>query len=158
MSRLVYDGNYHAYWLDAAPASATAPTMAEITAGTDITVFLTKDGFNPNVTNNRVTGGDLSTKFTDQSMGTWTAEGSLTFYLDAASGGNTAWDTLGDFATGCLIITPFAAAASGGSAYVFPDVELGVRAIQQTAENARQKATVNFACRQEPALDATVAA
>lgn len=157
MSRLVYDGNYKVFWLAAKPANTSAPTTTEISAGTEITAYLTKDGFNPNVTNNRVTGGDLSTKFTDESMGTWSAQLAVTGYMDDGASANVLWDTLADGASGCIIACPFGAPATGDLAHVFPDVECGVRQLLATAENARQKFTVEMAVRAEPVLDAAVA-
>lgn len=157
MSRLVFDGNYHVYWLDAAPASKTAPTTAEIAAGTDLTAFIPKNGFNPAVKNNRVTGGDLSTTFTDESMGTYTSQLVVTAYLDDGNSADTAWDTFTKGATGCLIVTPYAAAATGVKAYVWPDVEAGQRTLMQTAENTRQTFQAEFAVRAEPTFDAAVA-
>src|SRR5665213_3216058 len=99
MARIVFDGNFKVYWLDAAPASSAAPTAAELAAGTDITAFITKSGFTMNIKNATVTGGDLSTKFNDQSQGTWTADGTITAFMDDVTGGGTAEVTLTDFAT-----------------------------------------------------------
>ena len=158
MSRLVFDGNYKVYWLDSAPASASAPTAAEWAAGTDITSYLTKDGFAMNITNNKVTGGDLSTKFTGQDQGTWTADGTITAYMDDSDDGGTAYSTLTDFAAGAIIVSPFGDPATGDLVYVFPGVALGVRAPMAPAENTQQKFSVAIACTDEPVLDAAMAA
>lgn len=157
MSRIVFDGNYHVYWLAAPPANPAAPTTTEISTGVDLTPFVPKDGFNPGVTNNRVTGGDLSTKFTDESMGTWSSQLAVTAYLDSVSGSNTAYTTLVAGATGALVVTPFAAAATGVKAYVWPDVECGQPVPMQTAENTRQKFTADMAVRKAPVFNAAVA-
>ncbi|MCW2498275.1 hypothetical protein [Jatrophihabitans sp.] len=157
MSRVVFDGQYHVYWLAASPANPSAPTVAEISAGVELTAFTPKDGFNPNVTNNKVSGGDLSTRFMDESMGTWASSLELTMYLDNVTASNTAWNTLTDFATGAIVVCPYAAAATAVKAMVWPDVELGVRRPMQTGENTRQKFSVDAAVRKEPKLNATVA-
>jgi hypothetical protein len=158
MSRIVFDGNYHVYWLASAPANAAAPTMAELNAGVDITGFIPKDGFNPGVTNNRVTGGDLSTRFTDESMGTWSSQLEITAYRDSVNSSDTAFNTLTDFAAGAIVVCPFEAKVAGANAMTWPDVELGLRKPMQTAENTRQKFSVDVAVRREPNMDATVAA
>jgi hypothetical protein len=158
MSRIVFDGNYHVYWLAASPANAAAPTMAELNAGVDITGFVPKDGFNPGVSNSRVTGGDLAGKFVDEGMGTWSSQLEITAYLDSVIGSDTAYNTLTDFATGAIVVTPYAVKAAGQRAYVWPDVELGVRKPMQTGENTRQKFSVDVAVRKQPNMAALVAA
>lgn len=157
MSRVVFDGNYHVYWLAAPPANPNAPTMAEINAGVEITKFIPKDGFNPAVTNSRVEGGDLGTKFKDESMGTWASQLAITAYRDSVPANDTAWTTLTDFAIGAIIVTPFAAKAVGVKAMVWPDVELGQRIPMQTGENTRQKFQAEAAVRAEPMMSATIA-
>jgi hypothetical protein len=157
MSRIVFDGNYHVYWLAASPANAAAPTVAEITAGVELTTYIPKDGFNPAVTNNRVTGGDLNGAFVDEAMGTWGSQLEVTAYRDSVGGSDTAYTTLTDFATGAIVVTPFAAKATGVKAYVWPDVQCGVRIPMQTAENALQKFTAQLAVRKTPNMNSTVA-
>jgi len=160
MARLVFDGNYKVFWLDVAPASATAPTVAEIGAGTDITSFVPKDGFKLGVSNNRVQGGSLDESFLDESMGTWTSQVSVDYYLDAVTADNTAHSTLGvRGTTGSLVaIWDGGGNVAGSKAYVWPDVEAGTPIPMDTAENARQKATAEFAVRQSPEFHAVVTA
>lgn len=160
MSRLVFDGNTKVFWLDAAPADPSAPTVAELTAGTDITSYIPKDGFKSGVSNNRVSGGSLDERFTDESMGTWSSQLSIDYYLDKVTADNTAHDTIGvqDAAGAIVVVWDGAGAADGGKAYVWPEVEAGQPVIQDTAENARQKATAEFAVLAEPNFHAVVAA
>lgn len=158
MARLVFDGNYHVYWLDTPPADKHAPTVAEIAAGTELTPFIPKDGFDPGVNNNRVTGGDLSTTFTDESMGTYTSQLKVDFYLEKPPGANTAKDTLVKGATGAIVVCWAGAAAATEPCYVWPEVECGQQIPIKTGENARQKMTADIAVGAEPDMDATVAA
>lgn len=160
MARLVFDENYKVYWLDTAPASTAAPTVAELTAGTDLTDFIPKDGFKPGVTNNRVSGGSLNDAFLDESMGTWQSQLTVDYYLDKVTASNTAHDTLGTRGTTGAIVAVWdgAGATAGGKAFVWPDVEAGQPIPMDTAENARQKATAEFAVRQAPEFSAVVAA
>ena len=105
MARLVFDGNYKVYWLDTAPADSSAPTVAEITAGTDLTSFIPKDGFKSGVSNNRVSGGSLDERFMDESMGTWSSQLSIDFFLDKVTADNTA-DACANGAADCATDRP----------------------------------------------------
>jgi hypothetical protein len=159
MARLVFDGNYKVYWLDTAVTAAAAPTVAEITAGTDITAFVPKDGFKPGVSNNRVSGGSIDELFLDESMGTWSSQLSIDYYLDAITANNTAHDTFVQGATGAVVaIWDGGGNVAGSKAYVWPDVECGQPIPLDSAENARQKATVEIAVREAPSFHAVVAA
>lgn len=157
MARLVFDGKYHIYWLDSNPADLDAPTVAEITAGEDITAFIPKDGVKFGVSNSRVDGGDISTVFGAESMGTWTSQVSLIIFLDDSA--NTAWDTLSTYGvTGCLVICPFAAATATAKCYVLPTAQTGAPVLMDPAANERQKATIELAIGAEPQFDGVVAA
>lgn len=159
MARLVFDSNYLVAWLDTAPADASAPTVAEITAGTDITAFIPKDGFKPGVSNNRVSGGSLEDLFMDESMGTWSSQLSVDYYLDKVTADNTADSTFVRGATGAIVaIWDGGGNAANSKCYVWPDVECGEPIPADTAENARQKKTVELAVRVQPDFHATVAA
>lgn len=159
MSRLVFDGKYAVLFLDTAPADPAAPTVAELTAGTDITKLIPKDGFKPGVTNNRVSGGSLDETFMDESMGTWSSQLSIDFYLDDVTGDNIGLDTFAQFATGAIVaIWDGHGNAAGSKAYVWPDIECGQPIPADSAENARQKGTAEIAVRQAPDFHAVVAA
>lgn len=158
MARLVFDGNYKVYWLDAAPADAAAPTTTEISAGTDLTHFIPKDGFKSGVSNNRVSGGSLDESFMDESMGTWSSQLSVDYYLDQVTGSNTADSTFDRGVTGAIVaIWDGGGNVTGSKCYVWPDVECGKPIPADTAENARQKKTAEFAVREEPNFNAAVA-
>lgn len=156
MSRLVFDGNYKVFWLDTSPADAAAPTVAELTAGTDITTFIPKDGFKPGGSNNRVSGGSLADLFMDESMGTWNSQLSVDYYMDDTT--NTAHDTFVQGATGAIAaIWDGKGATTGAKCYVWPDVEAGQSIPMNTAENTRQKSTAEFGVRKAPNFRAVVA-
>lgn len=161
MARLVFEENYKVYWLDAAPADPAAPTVAEITAGTDVTSFIPKDGFAPGVTNNRVSAGDLSTAFDAEIMGSHGAQLQVTAFMD--DGTNTAFDTFGvRGATGCFVaIWDGGGPVASSKAFVWPYVESGTPSLPTTAANERQTFTAEFAVGgdgTEPEYHATVAA
>lgn len=159
MARIVYDGNFKVRWLDTTPVNPAAPTIAEWNAGTDMTPFVPKDGFSSGTSNSRVSGGDLSTAFNAESMGTWNSQLAVTAFLDDAATGNVAYDTMGvRGTTGCIIVSPFGAPVAGDLVYVWPDVEAGSPTHPATAENERQKFTAEFAVRKEPQFHAVMAA
>lgn len=156
---LVYDENFQLWWLDTAPADPEAPTAAEITNGTNFTPYVPKDGVQPNVSNNRVNGGSLDTKFSAESMGTWTAALTVMMKRRLEDDSQDAWDTFGDVGvTGCWVMIPFGPAAVGVDAYVWPSVESGAPVLQSTAENEEQRFSTDWAARREPVFNATVAA
>lgn len=160
MARLVFDGNYKVIVLDTAPADASAPTVAELEAGTDITKFVPKDGFKSGVSNNRVSGGSLDERFMDESMGTWGSQLSVDYYLDKVTGSNTAHDSIGvqDFTGAIVAVWDGGGIVGGSKCYVWPEVEAGQPVVADTTENARQKATAEFACGEQPDFHAVVAA
>jgi hypothetical protein len=157
MARLVFDGNFDVYYLPAAIANAAAPSLAACLAGTELTGWTPKDGFNPGVTNNRVPGGDLSSTFNDESMGTWSSQLTITLYKDDTN--DVAFDTVGVYgATGAIVAVPKGPAQVGTKCYVWPDVEFGQPAPMAPTENAKQKFTIDVACRQAPNFHAVMAA
>lgn len=159
MARLVFEENYKVYWLDTAPADPAAPTVTEITAGTDITPFIPKDGFNPGTSNNRVAAGDLSTAFDAEVMGSHGSQLTVSSFMDDGAGSNTAFDTYGvRGATGAIVVCWRAAAAADEPCFVWPDVEAGSPILPTTAANERQTFDAEFAVRAEPDYHATVAA
>jgi hypothetical protein len=154
---MVFDGNYEVYFLPSAISDASAPSLAAMQAGTNLTAFIPKDGFNPAVTNNRVQGGDLASLFVDESMGTYTSAMTIACFKDDTA--DTAYDTIGvQGATGAIVVVPNGPAAQGVKAYVWPDVEFGQPIPMQTAANAQQKFTADVAVRKQPNFHATVAA
>ncbi len=157
MSRIVFEENFHVYWLDTSPVNPAAPTVAEITAGTEITAFIPKDGFSPGTSNSRVAAGDLSTGFDAEIMGSHGAQLSVTAYMDDTA--NTAYDTFGvRGATGAIVACWKAASAVSEPCFVWPDIEAGSPVLPNTAANERQTFTAEFAVRAEPNYHAAVAA
>lgn len=145
MSRLVFEENYEVYWGDTAPANPAAPTVAELTAMTNVTPFIPKDGFAPGVSNSRVNAADLSTAFDAEIMGSHGAKLSVTAFMDDAA--NTAFDTFGvRGATGCFVaIWDGKGKVAASKAFVWPHVEAGSPSLPTTAANERQTFTAEFA-------------
>lgn len=146
---LVFDENFHVYvgpYAEGVPADPTAPTMDEISAMTDITEFIRKDGFNPGVSNNRVTGGNLKTSHTPENMGTWTSQLQVTIERHTPVADDDAYTLLGVRGSRFTVIaTPFGPAAPGEPAYVWPNVQVGQPIPQPTAENQNQAVVIDMA-------------
>lgn len=158
--RVIFDEKVQVRWLTTNPADPAAPTAAEVAAGVNITPFVAKDGLKFGVSNNKVDGGDLSTKFDAESMGTWGSQMSLIIFRDDTT--DTAYALFPRGETGCLVILPFAgpatAPAAAMDAYVLAGLECGQPIPNDSAKNERQKSTIEFAVSEEPQFDAVVAA
>lgn len=161
---VVYDENTRAFWLDTNPADTSAPTVAEIAAGFDMTGYLTIDGLARNTGNSRVAGGDLLDGFDAESMGRHQAAPTLTLKRRLrGSNAEEAWTTLGSRGVqGCLVVLPFLAPddtpSATDSCEVYPSCETGSPQLQNTAANTEQRFIVPIAVGSSPVYDAVVAA
>lgn len=72
-------------------ASMAAPTVAELTAGTDISCFLTKDGLNLNASTAESDSGTLCTQLEGKSVGAVTVSPELRMYRDSVIADDDAW-------------------------------------------------------------------
>lgn len=162
MAQYVFEETIRVYWssvdLDAADLSEV--TLAEISAATEITDFLTKDGFQPGVTNNRVPAGHLGTSFDGEIMGSWGSGLTLVVLRDDES--DTGFDTLGVRGTrGTVIAVPNGSGTGGapadGDGAMIWQVELGTPVPNNSAANERQTATIECAA-SAANLNAAVAA
>lgn len=157
MARLVFDGKYVVFFLPAVIGAPASPSLAACNAGTVLTTWIPKDGFNPNVSNDRVQGGDLSSLFIDEIIGTYHSSLQITAYHDDTT--DTAWNVLGVYGTtGALVVVPNGPAIVGSPAYVWPSIMLGTPIPMQTGANALQKFSVDVAVRTAPNLRAVMVA
>lgn len=158
MGNLPFDGNYRLFVVDSI-ADITAPTVAEIAAGTEITTFVPKNGWSVTNTSNRVDSGNIATQYDAEVLGTWKMQIDLTVLLDDTS--DTAWDEFQTHAAAThLVVLPYKGSgtpAAGDKAQVYP-VETGQATPAASAANERQTATVPCAVTAEPSLDGAVAA
>jgi hypothetical protein len=156
MPRVVFDENIKAILVtvaDGGIADISGPTEVEIATGTDLTPLMPKDGLQFGTTNNRVSTGDLASKFNGELMGTWGAQMSLNFFRESTD--DVAWDTFQQFLQAWLIVSPFGAPEDGSPVQVYP-IETGQREPANSAENERQTFMVPLAVHTEPDLDAVV--
>lgn len=106
MQRYPFEEYTMAIWVDSADdiANTSAPTVAELGAGTDITCFLTKDGLRLGVSTNSVDGGGLCNRADIQSAGSVGFSPMLKGYRDNEAGGDTLWDLAVWGDTGFLVV------------------------------------------------------
>lgn len=158
MANLPFDGNFRVFVVDSI-SDTSAPTVAEVGAGTDITSFIVKNGWQESPTFNRVDSSDLSTQYDKEVMGTWKTTITLTVLLDDTT--DTAWDEFQTHAAQThLVVLPYkgtGSVAASDVCRVYP-VESAQAIPNQSAANERQTAEVAFAVYDEPELNVTVAA
>jgi hypothetical protein len=154
-----------------AVAAKAAPTVTELTGGTDLTGFLTRDGLKTPATGNTVDISDASSLFNSTAPGSYGGDAAeLTCYRDTLGTNDTAWTALERGTIGFLVV---ARAGWGQSATtgigtndgtptaadrceVYP-VTVISRAMNDTADNEASKFTCSLAITAEPADDAVVA-
>lgn len=160
MARRTYEEYTRVWWAASGGiASKTAPTAAEINAATDISGFVPKDGLKPGMSNSKVKNDDITSAFSPEIPGSWSADLVLTCFRDDVA--DTAWNlfqtrnTAGFIVIRRMILVTTAVAA-GQKVEVYP-VSTMMPELQQTAENERQKFDLPLAVTSEPKLSATVA-
>lgn len=146
-------------WIGFAPAVAdvSAPTVAELTAATDLTPFLiTMDA---STSGNQLPTPAFDTLFETSISGTVSSTFTAEFYRDDAT--DTAWDTLPRATDGFFVISRFgtngAQPASTDVVEVWP-VRVTSRSAVALANNDVQRFQITCAVTAEPDEDATVAA
>jgi hypothetical protein len=154
MSRLPYEGRTKVHFLPNI-ADTDAPILAEFTAGTDLTTFVTKDGVQPGSTNNRVPTGGIDDAFNSEVQGSWSAAFSLKCFRDDTT--DTAWTTLVRGLEGFVVIGYDSAAgiATGDEVQVWP-AEFGTPNMDPSAADTPETFMADIAIQTPPVLDAVV--
>lgn len=156
MARIPYEGRTKVHFLPTI-GDESAPTSTEITAGTDLTTYITKDGVNPGTTNNRIDTAGIDSAFDSQIHGSWGAEMQLTCMRDDTT--DTAWTTLQRGTQGFIVIgynSPAGIVATE-EVEVWP-VEFGTPLMQPSAANTMERFIADAAIAEPPTLDAIAAA
>lgn len=154
MGRLVHDGNTKVHWLPAV-ADKAAPTVAEITAGDDLTPQIPSDGLNLTNPRNNASISMLDEAFNAEQVGTFGTAITLKFARDDSA--DTAWDLFSHKTSGFLLVSRFGAPEAASEVEVYP-AESHDPAPLATAENEYQQYEVQLACTERPSIDAVVAA
>lgn len=159
MSKFINDGFTKVAWVTTI-ASAAAPTVAELTAGVDITGYLTKEGLVTPANQNMVNQGTLATTFDAQGIGTWGgAPIELTGYRDNVD--DDAYEAFAYGDDGYLVIRRGIAVGTAWTAAQKAEVwpaSAHQPLNQPPATNENAKFKVVLAATSEPKLAATVAA
>jgi hypothetical protein len=147
-------------------ANIAAPTVAEITAGTNLTGWMRQDGLKRSVSGNTIDIADASSLFNTTDAGTRDASFSITFYRDTVSGSDTAWSTLPDLTRGYFVVAPFGFTGAGSGTSkaplatdrceVWPIVIIS-RAPEDEGKDKAETFMVNVAVTTTPNLTAVVA-
>lgn len=157
MARQVSEGKTNVYWCTAISNKA-APTVAEITAGTPIVNFTSKDGVQVNINGNKVDSATLAETFDAQVVGSWGADVSLKMFRDNTA--DTAWNLAVYGTNGYLVIDRFRTSGTLPSVShkveVWP-AQMGQAAPGNTAANEVMTFELPFAITSQPNLSATVA-
>ena len=137
----------------------SAPTAAEIAAGTDLTGFLIS--LNASSQGNTVPTPSFDTLFETSVPGTVSAQFSADFYRDDAT--DTAWDTLPRATTGFFVISRFGGSGTDNLPIAADEVEVWPvtvtsRTQQNMSSNQVQMFSVQCSIPVEPAEAAIVAA
>lgn len=105
MSLFAYDGMTKVTFVKTI-ADISGPTTAELTANDaiDLSDYLTKDGWQPQVNNNSVDAGKLSETFDANVPGTWGGSIEITCLRNNEAGEDLAWSTLKYGLTGYAVV------------------------------------------------------
>src|SRR5919199_4369544 len=157
MTRRTHE-EYTRIWWVTSISSKTAPTVAEIGAGTDISAFVPKDGLKVGSTNNKVRNDDITSAFNAEIPGSYANAVTLTCFRDDSA--DTAWTLFQTRnTTGFLVVRRMLSVATAVAAAqkveVYP-AATGQPTLHDTAENERVKFGVDMMITSTPVLAATV--
>ncbi len=157
MSRLVYEGRTNVYWATAV-ANKNSPTVAEVTAATALTNFVTKDGVRVNITSNKVDNATIAETFNAQNVGSDGADLELEMFRDDTA--DTAWNLAVKGTNGFVIIDRVRVAgvlpSAGNKVEVYP-AQMGRRMMNNSAQDENQRFVLQFAVTANYNENATVA-
>jgi hypothetical protein len=160
VGRYVHEGNTKVTFV-ATLASTTAPSAATLTAGTELSTLLTKDGLQTPDTQNMVDSSTLADTFDAQVVGSWGGSITLTGFRDNVPANDDLWDLAVYGTTGFIVIrrgVPYDDAwASGDLAEVYP-VQFHEPVPNQSGANEEVRFTLACAVTDAPEKRAVVAA
>lgn len=147
-------------WFVPSIANTAAPTVAEITAGTDLTPQLLRDGLTTPNSGNTIDASDAASRFNKTAPGTRGGDAiGLTLQRDSASGSDTAWTTLVEDTTGNLVVRRFGGATTAVAIGNVVEVYSGTVINREMAPigDQTQRFNASFSVEAAPVLNATVA-
>ena len=144
MARYVHEGNTKVSFVPTI-ADLSAPTVAELTAGTDLSTLLTKDGLSTPDSQNMVDSSTLADTFDAQRVGSWGGSISLTGFRDSESANDDLWDLAVYGTEGNIVVRrglPYSDAwAAAQNVEVYP-IEFHEPVMNATAANEEARFTV----------------
>jgi hypothetical protein len=155
MSRLGSEEKVKAYWLTTAPANLSAPTVAEITAGTNMSPFLPPDGgLDLQFTTNKVDTSNIETRWQTGVAGTVDLATTLTLFRDDEN--DDAWDLVEWGLDGVLVVSRFGTPAATDPVECY-QIQLGQPSPAAPARDTAQQFTVGAFLTGPAVMDAVVA-
>lgn len=137
-------------------ADTSAPTTAEIGAGTAMGRLLAIDSFTLGVSQDPVEIRTIERKFIPKRGGTWSMDPELKIFRDDETE-TEGWDLVVFGDTTHLVISPFGDPEATDEVWVVP-IEWGQKRPMDPASNEGQAFMVKVFCHTEPVFDAVVAA
>ena len=157
MAEYAMDGFVVVYWVPSL-SSISAPPAAEITAGTRLSPFMTKDGLDIPFQQNTIDNADLEDTFDAKAVGTW--GGDITLTLKRNNSADTVWNLAVYGTAGNLVVrrgvAVATAIAAGQKVAVYPG-QMHEPVPMSTATNERDKFKLVIAITDQPNQKATVA-
>ena len=154
MARTTYEPML-VHFLTTIASSTLAPTVAEMTAGTDLTPQIPVDGVAMSPTQNNASQAMLGDAFVAEEPGTWGTGAVLTFVRDDTT---SLADTFDYRTSGYLVTMPYGGTiAAGVKVDVYP-VTSHKPVPLPSAENEYQKLQVTLAVTAEPAREVLILA
>lgn len=162
MARLMFPGTGKLRWVTTL-SSITAPTVAQINAGVDLTPWLRQDGLNRSMSGNETDVADARDTFNRSDIGTYDAQCEVTFLRDSVAADDDAFTTLARGTRGYLVIAPMGWATGAVTATAADRCEVWTAVVssrgpEAEGANKAQVLKVIFALPDAPVLDAVVAA
>lgn len=156
MAKLTSEGNVKVHYLPAV-VDKDAPTLAEITAGTNLTPFLPTAGVGVDWTQNNSSTPMLDESFTSESVGTESAAIELTFVRHELDADDDAWNLFVRGTNAFLLIARKGVPVATDKVEVYP-IQCHRPVPLPPAENEDQQAKVALAVNDTPSMNAVVAA
>lgn len=160
MTDMLNDGNIKLSFVPSI-ADISAPTVTELSAGTDLECLVTADGFQPTVNEEVVSVAKLCETSNSEAPGRATHQVTLTLVRQEEEADDIAWTTLKRGVTGFLAVrfgvdhsTEW---ADGDKAIVYP-IKCGERRLQAPEANGATLFQVQMYVTAQPDMDAVVAA
>lgn len=154
MAKVTSEGKVKAYWI-ASISDISAPTEAEIAAGTNLTPQLPTAGLDITFTENNASIAMIDEGFTAEAVGTYGASAVLTFTRDAVANDDDAWTLFTRGLQGHLLVSRFGTPVEGSRVEVYP-AESHAPVPLAPAENEFQQMRVTLAINAEPDTKAVV--